>query len=186
MRIGIPLYILGIFLLCLYRADWVEWPVFIFCAMIGIGVSGCQTMPWILFPDIVDVGELKLNDRPTGSFSGLMTFIKKSTSAIAIFITSWVLDLAGFRRPVVDYSTGLVTKFDQPLSAEWGFRLVILITVVVFISFAYFFAKNIKLYAKRSRKIKEFIELQKQGTLDKEHMSEEDYKEYQAIQKDLF
>jgi len=43
-------------------------------------------MSWIIFPDAVDAGELKLKERPTGSFSGIMTFIRKTSSAIAIQI----------------------------------------------------------------------------------------------------
>jgi len=185
-RMGIPLYILGIIMLSLYKASWAEWPVFLICVLIGVGTSGCQMMPWIIFPDVVDVGELKMNDRPTGSFSGLMTFIKKSTSAIAIFITSWVLDKTGFREPVVNYSTGLVEKFDQPMSAEWGLRLVILITVVVFVTIAFIFARKLKLDPSRSRKIKDFIDLQKEGKLDEEHLTPEDWQKYQNIKKEIF
>jgi Na+/melibiose symporter-like transporter len=124
-RMGIPLYIIGIVLLCTYPSGAPEWPIYLYCVIIGIGTSGCQMIPWILFPDVVDVGELKFGYRPTGSFSGLMTFIKKSTSAIAIGITSLILGLSivGFKAPITDYTTGIVTKFDQPDSAVWGLRL---------------------------------------------------------------
>ena len=185
-RMGIPLYILGIVMLCLYSADWAEWPVFLICVLIGVGMSGCQMMPWIVFPDVVDVAELKFNDRPTGSFSGLMTFVKKSTSAVAIFITARVLDVSGFLPPVVDYRTGIVTKFIQPASAELGLRLVILITVVVFVTLSYIFAYKLKLDPNRSRKIKVFIDLQKEGKLNEENLSPEDWAKYKAIEKDLF
>ena len=151
-------------------------------------MSGCQMMPWIIFPDVVDVGELKLNDRPTGSFSGIMTFIKKSTSAIAIGISSFVLGLSfiGFIKPTTDYLTGEVTKYPQPDSAVWGLRMIIMIPVIIFITLAYIFAKKLKLDPTTSHKIKEFIELQQEGKLNEESMSQEDWAIYKRIEKDLF
>lgn len=185
-RMGIPLYILGIILLCLYPKGWIDWPILILCVLIGVGMSGCQMMPWIIFPDVVDVGELKFNDRPTGSFSGLMTFIKKSTSAVAIGLSAWVLDMSGFRKPQTDLLTGIVEKFPQPASAEWGLRLVIMIPVIIFITIAFIYARKLKLNAYRSCKTKEFIDLQKEGKLSEEFMSSEDWNEYQAVVRELF
>lgn len=187
-RMGIPLYILGIICICLYPAGAPFWPVPIFCVIIGVGMSGCQLIPWILFPDVVDVGELKLKERIAGSFSGIMTFIRKASSAIAIAITSWVLglDIVGFREPVTDYLTGTVTKFEQPESAVWGLRMIVMVPVIVFISLAFFFSAKTKLTKARSQKIKEFIELQNKGELDIEKLSEADREEYLKIQKELF
>ena len=185
-RMGIPLYILGIVCLCLYPQGGNSVPILIFCVLIGVGMSGCQMMPWIIFPDVVDIGELKFNERQTGSYSGLMTFIKKSTSAIAIGISSLVLDATGFVKPVTDYSTGIVTKFAQPKSAEWGLRMVIMIPVILFITVAFIYARKLKLNPKRSCKIKEFIDLQKEDRLNEDSMSVEDWQEYKQIEKDLF
>ncbi|MDD3946363.1 MAG: MFS transporter [Clostridia bacterium] len=187
-RLGIPLYIIGIVCLCLYPSSWPSWPVVFCCVIIGIGLSGCQMMPWILFPDIVDVGELKLKERIAGSFSGIMTFIRKATSAIAIGITSWVLswEMVGFRQPVTDYLTGIVTKFEQPMSAVWGLRMIVMVPVVIFISLAFYFSSKIKLDNKRSLKVKEFIDMQNRGELDIDKLSEEDRTIYKAIEKELF
>ncbi|MGI6701804.1 MAG: MFS transporter [Christensenellales bacterium] len=188
MRTGIPLYIAGIVFLTVYPTIWFdipEWPILIFCVMIGLGMSGCQMMPWIIFPDVIDVGELKLKDRPTGSFSGLMTFIKKTTSAIAIGITGLILDLTGFIEPVADQD-GIVSSVTQPLSAVLGLRIMILVTVVLFVSITYIYAKKLKLDPKRSRKVTYYIGLQNEGKLDNEHMSEEDWRELKAIEEELF
>lgn len=187
-RLGIPLYILGIVGICIYPSGWPSWIAILLCVIIGVGMSGCQMMPWILFPDIVDVGELKLKERMSGSFSGVMTLIRKTTSAIAIGITSWVLswDIVGFKLPYTDYITGTVTKYAQPDSAIWGLRMIVMIPTVVFISLAFYFSTLIKLDIKRSHKIKEFIQLQNKGELDIEAMSPQDQEAYLAIQKDLF
>ncbi len=158
-RIGIPLYIAGAAFLCIiipyYKLP--EWTIYPTCILIGMGLGGSQMMPWIIFPDVVDAGELQLNERPTGYFSGMMTFIKKSTSAVAIGISGWVLEAVGFRKPETDIITGLVTKFEQPASAVWGIRLVIIVPIVIFMSLAFYFSSKIKLTARNSRMISELL-----------------------------
>jgi Na+/melibiose symporter-like transporter len=187
-RLGIPLYIVGIVMLCLYPADWPAWPIFGVCAVVGIGLSGCQTIPWILFPDIVDIGELKLGTRIAGSFSGIMTFIRKSTSAIAILLSSWVLGwkIVGFKPPVTDYLTGVVTKFVQPESAIWGLRMIIMVPVIIFISLAWYFNRKIRLDNRTSMKIKEFLDMSHRGEFDEKNLSPEDREIYDIIKKELF
>ena len=187
-KLGIPLYIIGIICLCLYPSSWTSWPVIFACVIIGVGMSGCQMIPWILFPDIVDVGELKLKQRIAGSFSGIMTFIRKSTSALAILLTSWVLswDIVGFKPPVTDYLTGEVTKFTQSISAVWGLRFIIMVPVIVFVSLAWLFSSKIKLSQERSLKVKKFLDMLHAGNFSEEALSQEDKAEYESIKKDLF
>ncbi|MGI6213633.1 MAG: MFS transporter [Christensenellales bacterium] len=160
-RAGIPLYIFGAIFLCLiipyFRLP--EFLIFPACVLIGIGLSGSQMMPWIMFPDVVDAGELQLNERPTGYFSGLMTFIRKSTSAIAIGLSGIILEWTGFIKPETDPLTGLVTNFTQPQSAVWGIRLVIIVPIIIFMSSAYLFSGKIKLTARRSQMISQLLEV---------------------------
>lgn len=186
--VGIPLYIISISFLALYPSNWNEIGIYILSAIIGISMSGTQMMPWIMFPDVVDVAELKLGERPTGSFSGLMTFIRKSTAAIAIALSSFILGLSivGFKAPETDPLTGIVTNFAQPASAILGLRLTIMIPTVIFLAVAFFFSKKLKLSAERSRKVSEFILLQQDNLLNEENLSPEDWKEYLKIQKELF
>jgi Na+/melibiose symporter-like transporter len=86
-RAGIPLYMAGIITLGLYPQGFNDYLILPVCIIIGIGLSGCQLIPWYIFPDVVDLGELKFGIRNTGSFSGLMTFTRKTTVAIAIGIS---------------------------------------------------------------------------------------------------
>lgn len=163
-RIGIPLYILGAVFLCLiipyYKLP--EWTIYPTCILIGMGLGGSQMMPWIIFPDVVDAGELQLNERPTGYFSGMMTFIKKSTSAIAIGISGWVLEWTGFIKPETDQA-GIVTTFVQPQSAVWGIRLVIIVPIVIFMSLAFYFSSKIKLNERLSRMIADLLSVRQKA-----------------------
>jgi len=87
-----------------------------------------------------------------------MTFIKKSTSAVAIGISGWVLEAVGFQKPETDALTGLVTRVEQqPTSAVWGIRLVIIVPIVIFMSLAFYFSSKIKLTARNSRMISELL-----------------------------
>lgn len=183
-RLGIPLYISGIVMLCLFPSGFNDYLVLPLAMIIGIGMSGCQLMPWFIFPDVIDVAELKFGARNTGSFSGFMTFIRKSTAAIAIGITGFVLDLTGFIRPETDPLTGLTQKFPQPLSAIWGLRMVIMVPVLIFITIALISSIKLKLSPSRSLLIKDIIYKRNNNLLDT--LTAEQQAEYDKIKQELF
>ena len=184
-RVGIPAYILGVVAICLWPTKWADWPVIVFSIIIGLGLSGTQMLPWLIFPDVVDVGALKFNERTTGSYSGVMTFIRKTTSAFAIWLSTQVLGATGFVEPVAN-SEGIVETVIQPLSAVWGLRLVIMIPVLLFLTAAFIFSKKLKLSPTRSIAIKKFIDLQTENKLTEENVTPEEWEEYQRIKKELF
>ncbi|HJE97815.1 MAG TPA: MFS transporter [Ligilactobacillus acidipiscis] len=62
----------------------------------GISNSGTGYVPWTVFTFIPDVDELITTKRREGDFAGIMTFARKSTSAIAPFMTGIVLDWFNF------------------------------------------------------------------------------------------
>lgn len=182
-RVGIPLYVLGIILLTMVPIAN-KWILFVFCIMIGLGMGGSQMLPWIIFPDVVDVAQLQLNDRPTGSFSGVMTFTKKCSSAIAIFISGLVLELINFNKPVADINTGKINYLDFPQSEGTilGIKLMIMITVVVFMSLAFIFMSKLKLNNKVTLQVRSLIDKRSHN----EEYNEEDLAALAKIEKDLF
>ena len=143
IRMGIPLYILSTAALTLLPQGTHSAIVIALCVLIGVGMSGCQMMPWILFPDVVDVAELKLKTRASGSFSGMMTFCRKATSALAIALTGFVLQATGFVEPVAD-ADGVIPVIEQSLSAQWGLRLIILISITVLISIVLIYSGKLR------------------------------------------
>lgn len=181
-RAGIPLYIAGILVLGFFPAGLNDYLILPICLVIGLGMAGCQLMPWFIFPDVVDLGELKFGSRNTGSFSGLMTFTRKTTVAIAIAISGLILDLSGFVKPTTDILTGLVTSYPQPPSAVWGLRMVITVPITVFLIIAYIAAKKLKLNPKRSVLVSRMIA--DPTVIDT--LSDDDRAEYEAIQRELF
>ncbi|MDR1939555.1 MAG: MFS transporter, partial [Clostridiales bacterium] len=123
-RAGIPFYIAGVALLCFYPDGWNDYFLFAVAAVIGVGMSGCQLMPGYIFPDVVDIGELKFHTRNAGAYNGIMTFMQKILSAVLIGLSGIVLDYSGFVEPTTDLS-GTVTDVVQSPSAVLGLRLVV-------------------------------------------------------------
>lgn len=64
--------------------------------VIGLGRSGLYYIPWNIYPFIPDVDEMVTNQRREGIFAGIMTFVRKSTTALATFLVGVFLSSGGF------------------------------------------------------------------------------------------
>ncbi len=67
-----------------------------FAFAVGAGVSAVAVMPHAMFGDVADVGELAFGERREGSFSGLITFVRKVAAAITQALILYVLGFAGY------------------------------------------------------------------------------------------
>jgi Na+/melibiose symporter-like transporter len=82
-----------------------------------------------------------------------MTFVRKASSAAAIFIIGLILGVTGFITPSDSNPIPV-----QPATAIMGIRLIICLAFVVIISFAYFIAKEFNLTPDVSRRVKYFLD----------------------------
>lgn len=156
-RVGMPLYIAGAILLAVYQPSWPTWLVPLFAVILGLGFGGTQMMPWLIFPDTVDVAELKLGKRDTGSFSGLMTFSRKICTALAILIVGWVLSGA-------HYISGVNQV--QPKSALIAIRVLLGASVTVLISLGFLFSMLYKITDKKLARVRYYLDVQRAGNND--------------------
>lgn len=62
----------------------------------GLGASASSFVPWTLLPDLPDSDEMMTGERNAGIYAGVSTFIRKSTSGIAIFVVSLLLQAFGY------------------------------------------------------------------------------------------
>lgn len=177
-RAGIPFYIIGALFLAVVPSSFPGWVVPIGAMIMGIGLGGTQMMPWIIFPDTIDVAELKLGYRPTGNFSGMMTFARKLSSGIAIAIVGFVLTLCG-EIPGIDGQP----KPIQPDSVLLAIRAMMGGTVSLLISIALFASFRYKVNSKKLERIRYFLECQRADKLDQ--LSEEERQERKALIKEL-
>ena len=175
-RIGLPFYIGGGIMLAVMDPSWApEWLVPIVALIMGLGFGGAQMMPWIIFPDTVDVGEMATGARQTGTYSGMMTLARKVGGGLAIGVSGWILEWCG-------YKSTLPADQLQPQSALTATRLVLGISVAVLIAFALFASFKYKVNSQKLTRIRYFIEARKSG----KQLTDEESKEREALVAELY
>ena len=171
-RFGLPLSIISAIFIGLFPSDGNVIYVYIATAMMAIGFAGAQTMSWIIFPDVVDISQLGLGERISGSLSGVMTFIRKVASAIAIFIIGNVLSFTGYIEP-----KGVGDVPIQPDSTILGLRVIFIFSWVIIMGIGFILAKRFKISPQVSKRVKYF--------LNKEQLTEDEIVEKEELLKEF-
>lgn len=174
-RAGIPLYIAGTLLLAFFQTSWPSWLVLVAAAMMGVGLGGAQMMPWIIFPDTIDVAELKLGYRPTGNFSGMMTFSRKVSTAIAIQLVAAGLSLAGYKSGTAG---AIIQQGERVILA---IRIMLGASVTLFLVMGFYASFRYKLTNKKLDRIRYFNE----KTRTSAELTSEELQEKEELIKDL-
>ncbi len=86
----------------------------------GPALGAAQAVPWALLADVVEQGEWDTGQRQEGSYAGFLVFLRKLSSAVALFLVGQLLAVSGF----VNGSAGSVTAV-QPASAILTLRILI-------------------------------------------------------------
>jgi oligogalacturonide transporter len=98
-RVAILLFMAGVIgYLTVYYANPSNIMVmlFILIGVAGLGRGGLNYIPWNNYSFIPDVDEVLTGQRREGVFAGMMTFIRKASQALAIFLVGVILEKAGF------------------------------------------------------------------------------------------
>lgn len=172
-RMGLPFYILGGILFMVLDPAWTP-PVLIpiVSLIMGLGFGGAQMMPWIIFPDTVDVAEMATGDRPTGTYSGMMTLARKVGGALGVGMAGWIIGWCGFDKDGGNYSSGALLSI----------RMVMGVTVVILISIAFIASFKYKVNSKKLVRIRYFIDARKKGV----ELSDEETAERDALVAELY
>jgi GPH family glycoside/pentoside/hexuronide:cation symporter len=168
-RFGLPLSILGAAGIAFFPAGGPPMIVYGLAALTALGFAGAQTMTWIMFPDVVDIGDLSLGERITGSFGGLMSFIRTVSYAIAAFIIGQILEWVGFITP-----SDLNPAPLQPEGTLLAIRLIILLTFVLLMGGAWFVAKRFALSPALSQKVKDLLAKRQEGGFSPQDRAEQE------------
>jgi GPH family glycoside/pentoside/hexuronide:cation symporter/oligogalacturonide transporter len=150
---GLPLTILMSLGIAFFPTGESPILLYVIVGLAALGFSGAQLMSWIIFPDAVDLVELKLKERNTGVCSGVMTFIRTASSAIAIFVIGWVLELTGFLTP-----SDANPEPIQPTSALFGIRFIFILGLGLLMLLGYLVARSFKINPEISKDIKHLNE----------------------------
>ena len=148
-RMGLPAYIIAGILLCVMDPSWAP-PVLvpIVALLMGFGFGGAQMMPWIIFPDTVDVGQMATGERSTGTYSGMMTLARKIAGALGVGLIGWILDPLGYVSNDSATPTKYIPQSERCCSA---IRLIMGLAMVVFIAIALWASFNYKVDQQETR-----------------------------------
>ena len=126
-------------------------------------------MPWIIFPDTVDVAEFATGIRKTGTYSGMMTLIRKIAGALGVGMVGWILSAAQYESSETADQVVL-----QPESALLAIRLMMGISIVILIGFALFCSFMFKVTDKKLQRMRYYIEKVKAEGLESLTVAEAD------------
>jgi oligogalacturonide transporter len=162
-RYSIVIWLCGACLLAAYQADWPVYAIYVIAAIVGSGVVGCVVMPWSIFPDVTDVGELRFGQRTAGSFSGVLTFSRKFSSALGIFAVGVILQLSGYLPPVKQMQDGRYTEIlqAQPDSVITALQLIVFLVPVSLLIPAFLTARAYPLDKLTHGRLRRYLEFQR-------------------------
>ena len=160
-RMGLPFYIIGGIMFAVMDPSWTP-PILvpIMALFMGLGFGGAQMIPWMIFPDTIDVAELATGKRPTGTYSGMMTLARKVSGAFGVGLVGWILGAAGYKENTTGDTSAYIPQEEGALLA---IKLVMGISVAVLISFAFFASFRYKVTNKKLARIKYFNEKVEKG-----------------------
>ena len=143
LKISVLIWTAGVVFLSVLNPGWPSWVIYVMAVVIGGGIAGCVVMPWTMYPDVTDAGELAFGKRTSGSFSGVMTFMRKFSSAIGIFIVSQILQVSGYIGPQDVEENGIIRKviMEQPASVITALKIIV-VAIPLFLLFFTFIAAS--------------------------------------------
>ena len=179
-RMGLPFYIAGGIMLAAMDPSWAH-PILvpIVALVMGLGFGGAQMMPWIIFPDTVDVAEMATGQRPTGTYSGMMTLARKVGGGLGVGMVGWVIGALGYVENTSNDPSAYVQQSDTVLLVV---RLTLGISVAVFITIALIASLKYKVTSEKLTRIRYFIEARKSGKT----LTDEESAEREALIAELY
>jgi oligogalacturonide transporter len=174
-RYSIVIWLAGASLMAVYQTSWPDYAIYLIAALVGSGVVGCVVMPWSIFPDVTDVGELRFGYRIAGSFSGVLTFSRKFSGAIGIFAVGMILEFSGYLPPVKEMVDGRYTETlqSQPESVITALQLIVFMVPMVLLVPAFFAARGYPLDKQTHGKLRRYLEFRR-GEEETSNLSEEE------------
>ena len=168
---GLPLSVLALVAFALFGSNL--YAAYACVVFVAIGFAGAQLTSWIMFPHTVDAGELVNGKRQSGGCSAIMTFARKSSSALVIFLFSLVLEWTG-------YNADLEI---QPVTAQNGIKYVMAFTCIIFMILGFVMSKRYKLTREKNAKVEKYLAIKREEGL--EALSDEEKAEYAELTRSL-
>ncbi len=168
---GLPLSVVALIAFAIFGSNLYVAYVCVF--FVAVGFAGAQLTSWIMFPHTVDAGELLVGKRQSGGCSAIMTFARKSSSALVIFLFSLVLEFTG-------YNADLEI---QPPSAQNGIKYVMAFTCIIFMILGWVMSRRYVLSREKNAQVEKFLAYQREGRV--EELTDEESAELEALKTSL-
>jgi oligogalacturonide transporter len=163
--LGLGIWVTAMLFSFLLSPEAASYWVYVFAAVVGLGTGGIVVMIYAIFPDIPDVDELGSGERREGIYAALVTFVRKFSSALAIFAVSNAIGAAGYVPPVQQTVAGVTRLIEQPQSEIFllVLRLIFMLLPVVLLGLALLFALRFPLTPERHRRLNALLARQRAG-----------------------
>lgn len=134
-------------------------------AFIGLGTAGIVGMMYSIFPDIPDVDEWRSGQRREGIYFALVTFTRKLSSALALFLVAQVIQWAGYVPPQMEIVEGATRLVEQPQSPTFilALRLLFGLTPILLLAVALTFARRYPLTPQTHARLRAALEKRRAG-----------------------
>lgn len=161
--IGLSIWVIAMLFSFLLSPNSASFWIYVFASIVGLGTGGVVVMIYAIFPDIPDVDELHSGERREAIYSALVTFVRKFSSALAIFAVSNVIGWAGYVPPVQETIDGATKLIEQPQSDTFllVLRLIFMLLPIVLLAFALFFALRFPLTPELHRRLNALLARQR-------------------------
>ena len=166
-RFGLPLSIAALVIFGTFGSNLMIAYLSVF--FVALGFAGAQLTSWIMFPHTVDAAELVSGKRQSGSQSAMMTFARKSSSALVIFLFSLVLEFTGYNE-ALDV---------QAVSAQLGIKYTMSFTCIIFMVLGFITAKRYVLSHLKNKQVQKYLFMKRENRLDE--LNEKEKKEYDEL-----
>lgn len=170
-RFGLPLSVVALIFFAIFGSNLYIAYVCVF--FVALGFAGAQLTSWIMYPHTVDALELKTKKRQSGSCSAIMTFARKSSSALVIFLFSLVLQFTG-------YNADLPV---QSVAAQNGIKYVMAFTCIIFMVFGFVMAKLYSLTKEKNILVQKYLPIVREN--NEGSLSTEELNELEELKKSL-
>ncbi len=94
--IGAVIWLIGLTIAFTFTPESALMYIYLGTAIIGCGMCGVTVMPWVILPNVTDVDEIITTHKRAGTYSGMMTLLRKIVSALTILFVASLLNFIGF------------------------------------------------------------------------------------------
>ena len=149
--------------------------VYAFAALVGLGIGGIVVMIYAIFPDIPDVDELKTGQRREGLYASMIAFTRKLSGALALFLVSNGLALAGYALPVEEVVGGVARLVEQPQSQTFvtALRLIFAFAPILLVGMSLTVALRYPLTSKVHRRLRRVLEARREDAEEGDALRDE-------------